>query len=86
MKRNFNCTSIFKKNRFQKDKQLNEAKKLSLSINLEIKDSKSFGIEKINPKTFLNDGNLDFIRKRVSINKIDLVFLIATFLLYSKET
>lgn len=63
-----------KKNRFQKDKQLNEAKQLSLSINLEIKDSKSFGIEKINPKTFLNVGNLDFIRKRVLINKIDLVF------------
>ena len=54
----------FKKNRFQKDKQLNEAKKLSLSINLEIKDSKSFGIEKINPKTFLNDGNLDFFLEK----------------------
>ena len=39
-----------KKNRFQKDKQFNEAKQLSLSINLEIKDSQSFGIEKDKPK------------------------------------
>ena len=35
-----------KKNRFQKDKQLNEAKKLSLSINLEIKDSKSLELKR----------------------------------------
>ena len=64
----------FKKDRHQKEKYLNEARELTLAINLKAKEIQSFGIEKINSKTFLNQGNLNIIIQIARIKKIDLIF------------
>ena len=48
-----------KANRIQKDCDLEEASKLTEAINLNPIFFRSIGLEKINPKTYLNKGDQD---------------------------
>ena len=60
-----------------KNKQLynlDEAKNLVKAIGLKCKKSSMIGLEKISPKTYLNTGNILFLRKIIKESLIDIVF------------
>ena len=61
----------FKKNRYNKDYYLQEAKDLIKSINLGVNYSLSIGIDKINSRTYLNSGNISKLCK-IHKDKINL--------------
>ena len=63
-----------KTKRLFKDSDLIEAKKLIEAINLESKFSKGIGLEKINPKTYINSGSVNHLKHTIKENKIDLIF------------
>ncbi len=61
--------------RVYKDTDLNEAQKLIEAINLNAVLLKSVGLDKINPKTFINSGLVIELTKEVKNKKIDLIFI-----------
>ena len=65
----------FKKNRYNKDYYLQEAKDLIKSINLCIYYSLSIGIDKINTRTYLNSGNISKLCKIKTEANIDIIYI-----------
>ena len=64
-----------KTKRIQKDYDLEEASKLTEAINLNPIYSRSIGLEKINPKTYLNKGVVELLKKEVVEKKSKLLFI-----------
>ena len=64
-----------KKYRINKKYELSEANRLIHAINLNSLDSQSVGLEKINPKTYINSGFVEILKEKVLKNDVDLIFL-----------
>ena len=64
-----------KVNRIYKETDLYEAKKLTEAIHLNPVLLKSVGLDKINPKTFINSGLVKELINEVISKKIDLIFV-----------
>ena len=63
-----------KKKRIFKDSYVAEARALSISINLLVYKIKFYGVEKINSKTFINEGAIKEINFLIKQREIDLIF------------
>ena len=63
-----------KTNRLLKDSDLVEAQKLIEAIDLKSRYIQSIGLEKINPKTFINTGSVCKLKLKIKEKKVDLIF------------
>ncbi len=58
-----------------KDSDLLEASQLTMAINLNPVLKQSIGLEKINPRTYINTGLVLILKEKIKLGNLDLIFL-----------
>ena len=65
---------FLKLSKYKQKYYLDEAKNLVKAIDLNCKKSFTIGLEKISPKTFINKGNISYLKKQIKELFVDIVF------------